>query len=109
MAKQENKLTKEERETLGEGKLLLGLTAQRGWTEVLKPYLEDRRTKSFPDPVDFKTQKEFTHAALSSSAFKKVIQELLHYLEVDIPEQVKTLEKKEKGELVEKDFGIGRG
>ena len=104
-----SKLLEEERKVLREGRQLLELTATRGWREVLKPYLEDRRTKSFPDPVDFKTQKEFTHAALSSSAFKKVIQELLHYLEVDIPEQVKTLEKKEKGELVEKDFGIGRG
>lgn len=74
---------------------------------MLKPWLEERRSKSFPDPTDFKTDKEFAYAAMTASVFKKVIQELLHYLEVEVPDRVKSLELKEKGET--KNFGIGRG
>ena len=39
---------------------------------------------------------------MTASVFKKVIQELLHYLEVEVPDRVKTLELKKKGE--EKSF-----
>lgn len=44
--------------------------------------------------------------AVSASMYKKVIAELLHYLEVEVPDRVKALEAKQKGEV--KDFGIGR-
>ena len=73
---------------------------------MLRPWLEERRSKSFPDPTEFKSDKEFTYAAMTASVFKKVIQELLHYLEVEVPDRVKSLELKKKGEV--KDFGIGR-
>ena len=73
---------------------------------MLKPYLEERQTKSYPDPTEFKSEKEFLYAAELASVFKKVIAELLHYLEVEVPDRVKSLEAKKKGEV--KDFGIGR-
>lgn len=73
---------------------------------MLKPWLEERRSKSFPDPTDFKSQKEFTYAAMTASVFKKVIQELLHYLEVEVPDRVKALEDKKKGKV--RNFAIGR-
>mgnify|MGYP001578730662 FL=1 len=73
---------------------------------MLRPWLEERRAKSFPDPTDFKSTKEFTYAAITASVFKKVIQELLHYLEVEVPDRVKALEEKKKGKV--KNFAIGR-
>lgn len=73
---------------------------------MLKPYLEDRRSKSFPDPTEFKSEEEFSYAAKTASVFKKVVQELLHYLEIEVPDRVKALEAKKKGEV--KNFGIGR-
>lgn len=68
--------------------------------------MEERRSKSYPNPLEFKDEKEFTYAALTASALKKVIEELLHYLEIEVPSRIKALEAKEKGEV--KDFGIGR-
>ena len=77
-----------------------------GYKEVLRPWLEERRSKSYPDPTEFKSEKEFLYAAQTASLFKKVIAELLHYLEVEVPDEIKQLEMKKKGEV--KDFGIGR-
>ena len=77
---------------------------------MLKPWLEERRSKSFPDPSEFAKHEDpkeaFYYAALSASIFKKVIAEFLHYLEVEVPDRVRRLQEKEKGE--EKDFQIGR-
>ena len=68
--------------------------------------MEERRSKSYPDPTEFKSEKEFLHAATTASLFKKVIAELLHYLEVEVPDRIKQLEGKREGK--EKNFGIGR-
>lgn len=38
--------------------------------------------------------------------YKKVVAELLHYLEVEVPDRIKALEKKKKGGTP--NFGIGR-
>lgn len=73
---------------------------------MLRPYLEARRSQSYPDPTQFDDKEKFYHAAVSASMFKKVVAELLHYLEVEVPARVKALQAKEKGE--EKNFGIGR-
>lgn len=99
-------LSVQEQEQLRVDKLLLGLTEQQGYREVLRPWLEEKRSKSYPDPTQFKNTKEFLYAATVASLFKKVVAELLHYLEVEVPDRVKALEDKEKGEV--KDFGIGR-
>lgn len=101
-----SKLNKLEQEQLSQDKLLLELVNQEGYQKVLKPWLEERRSKSYPDPTDFKSEKEFLHAAITASLFKKVIAELLHYLEVEVPDRIKALEAKKKDEV--KDFGIGR-
>jgi len=42
-----------------------------------------------------------------ASIYKKVIAELLSYLENEIPQKVKEMNKKKKGEAP--NFGIGRG
>ena len=66
-------LTKEEGKLLEDDKKLSFLVNSDGWREVLRPWLEERRAKSFPDPTDFKSTKEFTYAAITASVFKKVI------------------------------------
>ena len=99
-------LNKQEQEQLRQDKLLLALMEQEGYQTVLKPWLEDRRSKSYPDPTEFKDEKGFLHAAITASLFKKVIAELLHYLEVEVPDRVKALETKKKGEV--SNFAIGR-
>lgn len=43
--------------------------------------------------------------SVSASMYKKVIGELLHYLEAEVPERIRQLQQKQKGE---KDFQIGR-
>ena len=49
--------------------------------EYLKPLLEDKLNQSFPDPSQFKEEKEFMYAAMTASVFKKVIAEIIMYFE----------------------------
>jgi hypothetical protein len=76
------------------------------YREGLKPWLEERRAKSYPDPQQFKSEKEFTYAATVASVQKKVIAEILKYIEDEAPTIAKGLLDKKKGR--QKDFGIGR-
>lgn len=70
---------------------------------MVRPYLVERLNQSFPNPSDFKSTEEFTYAALAASAFKKVIAELLGW--VDAQDTVITqLVKKSKEE---NPFSIG--
>jgi hypothetical protein len=57
------------------------LSEHPGWVEYLKPLLETKLNQSFPDPSQFKDEKEFTYAAMNASVFKKVIAELMMYIE----------------------------
>ena len=77
----------------------------RGFQEVYRPFLLEKLNQSFPDPADFKKEDEFNYAAKTASVFKKVIAELLQWVDAQI-EQAKFLEKKEKGEIKDK-FNIG--
>jgi len=65
----------------------------------------DKLNQSFPDPSKFTKEEEFIYAAKTASVFKKVIAELLQWVEGHI-EMAKHLQAKEKGELKEK-FQIG--
>ena len=103
----QNLLSEQEEKQLSEDRFLLELVNHRAWGEILKPWLEARRSQSYPDPSEFKTEKDFYHAAVTASMFKKVIAELLHYLEIEVPGRIKALEDKKKNK--QPDFGIGRG
>jgi len=103
-----SKLSEQEKKVLQEGELLLQLKNSRGWQEGLKPLLEAKRDQSFPDPSKFKTEDKFLYAAKVASVFKKVVAEIIGYVEQGVPYTVERLRKKQKGELVEPDFGIGR-
>ena len=71
---------------------------------MLEPYLTERLNQTFPNPSDFKKLEEFTYASLAASAFKKVMSELLAWVEGQRA-TVETLEKKKKGEV--DNFEIG--
>jgi hypothetical protein len=62
--------------------------------------------EAFPDPQEFKDEKEFAYAALASSALKKSVVEIIAYVE-GMANQAKHLDKKKKGQIVDK-FAIGK-
>ena len=82
------------------------MSETKGFSQVLKPYLVEKLNQSFPDPSQFKKEEEFAYAAKVTSVYKKVIVELLQWIEMQV-EQAKHLEKKERGELPEDAFRIG--
>jgi hypothetical protein len=81
------------------------MAEDKGWQLVVRPFLTDKLNQSFPDPVSFKKEEEFLYAAKTASVFKKVIAELLGWVDNKV-EEAKYLEKKEKGEI-EDTFNIG--
>lgn len=78
----------------------------KAYQQGLKPWLEAKHSKSFPDPTDFTSEKEFTYAAKVASLYKKVIAEIIKYIEDEAPTMAKDLLDKKKGRI--KQFGIGR-
>lgn len=65
----------------------------------------DKLTQSFPDPSAFDSEEKFTYAAKTTSVFKKVVAELIQWIDQSI-EQAKFLEKKQKGEIKD-NFELG--
>lgn len=76
-----------------------------GYKEILKPWLETKLNQSFPDPIEFTGDPEYLYAAKTASIFKKVVAEILMYIDQQV-EQAKALERKKKGEAKSK-FNIG--
>lgn len=72
--------------------------------EVVKPFLVDKLNQSFPDPSKFVKEEEFVYAAKTSSVFKKVISELLIWVDAQVA-QAEFLKKKKKG--LKDNFKIG--
>ena len=64
--------------------------------EYLKPLLLSKLNQSFPDPSQFKEDKEFMYAALTASVFKKVIAEIMMYFEANADAYNKLESKKFK-------------
>lgn len=71
----------------------------------MRPFLEEKLNQSFPDPSQFTSDEDFLYAAKTSAVFKKVIAEILQWVEAN-GNQAQFLEKKSKGELENK-FSIG--
>ena len=65
----------------------------------------DKLNQSFPDPSAFTSESEFLYAAKTSSVFKKVIAEILGWVDEQV-EEAKFLRRKEKGEIKD-NFRIG--
>jgi LPS O-antigen subunit length determinant protein (WzzB/FepE family) len=85
--------------------MVWSLAEHRGWKQVVLPFLVNKLNQSFPDPSEFKKEDEFTYAAKTASVFKKVIAELLQWVDNKV-EEAKFYEKKEKGEIKDT-FNIG--
>lgn len=66
----------------------------------------EKLNQSFPDPVKFTNEEEFVYAAKMASVFKKVVAEILQWVEAGV-EEAKYLRKKKNGEIVDS-FEIGR-
>ena len=64
----------------------------------------DKLNQTFPDPSKFTKEEEFVYAAKVTSIYKKIIAELLGWLESQ-KDVIKTLRKKQKGQ--EDPFAIG--
>lgn len=94
-----------EQEALKLSRLVWATVETKGWQEVIRPFLMDKLNQSFPDPTKFTKEEEFLYAAKMASVFKKVIAELLQWLDGQV-EQAKYLQKKEKGEIID-NFSIG--
>lgn len=73
---------------------------------MLKPFLEAKLNQSFPDPAQFKLEKEFNYAAKTASVFKKVVAEILMFVE----NEKKTLDALNKKKYGKKDtsYQIGK-
>lgn len=76
-----------------------------GYKLNLKPWLEAKLNQSFPDPSTFTKEEEFVYAAKVASVFKKVVAEILMWVDSNI-QQAKILEDKKK-HGVKETFDIG--
>lgn len=65
----------------------------------------DKLNQSFPDPSKFTKEEEFVYAAKVTSVFKKVVAELLGWIDQKV-EEAKHLQIKQKGEIQDP-FRIG--
>ena len=74
-------LSKEEELALKEGREITAMSEMKGWQEYLEPWLKAKRDQSFPDPSQFDSEEKFAYAAKTASVFKKVVAEILLYVE----------------------------
>ena len=107
MDKQESILSLQEEQAFKEDNQVWQMAQSEGWQQVFRPFLVAKLQESFPDPSDFKKEEEFIYAAKVTSVFKKVVAEILGWVEQRI-EEAKHLEQKKKGELKDA-FEIGKG
>ena len=98
-------LSKQDKEAQEQARLVVNLSRHKGWSEVLEQWLKVKLNQAFPDPSEFKDEKEFTYAAKTTAIFKKVIAEILQFVESQ-KEAFEVYKKREAGE--EKDpFKVG--
>ena len=74
------------------------MSHNRGFQQVFKPFLEAKLNQSFPDPSKFTKDEEFLYAAKVASVFKKVIAEILQWIQ-EKEEAVEFYEAKKSGEV----------
>ena len=100
------KLNKQDKELLDQAAQVKEMSQHKGWAEVLEPWLKAKRDQSFPDPAEISDKDKFYHAAVSASMFKKVVAEIL----VFVDDQTKTynhLIQKQMNKLEKNKFNIG--
>jgi hypothetical protein len=103
--KQDN-LSKEELLLLKESSLVVQMANSEGYNQVVRPTLEAKLNQSFPDPSEFDSDEAYLYAAKTASIFKKVIAELLIFMDGH-RSRLEFLDKKMEGKTVDK-FEIGK-
>lgn len=96
----ESKLTEQEQQALRESQMVWELSEHKAWVEVFRPYLLDKLNQSFPDPTKItgiNRDEQFLYEAKVAAIFKKVVAEILQFVEGHV-QQAKFLERKEKGQ-----------
>ena len=104
----EEVLSKAEQESLDQFQLLLELKQTKGFSDVLKPFLDSRIKSSFIDPRKFKTDEEYIFACKVGWGWAQAASEVLEFIEVS-EKNVEFLKKKGKGELEDKFRDVTRG
>lgn len=88
------------------------MSHQPVWLEHLKPWLLERAKYSRVDPKEVANlgsgdKDEYLWRSLQRDIFVGVVEEIMAYVDNAI-NTVEYLRKKKKGEIVEKDFQIGK-
>lgn len=80
---------------------MVELSHHPGWAEVLKPWLEDKITNSWPDPKGFKSNEEFVYAYNIAHGWAEAANGVIAFVKQK-QDQVTYLRKKKAGEITDK-------
>lgn len=100
-----NNLSKEEQQELEEARLWAQFSKSRPWRVAVKPFLESKFRNSWPDPRDYKDDKEFLFAYAIMRGWAEAGREFFQKVD-EMVAKFEYLTKKSKGEL-KKPFRIG--
>lgn len=106
MARKQTNLSPQEQELFKESGQIVAMVQSEGWAQVLRPFLETKLNQSFPDPTEFQDDDGFLYAAKTASIFKKVVAEILNWVEGH-EIRLAALQKKLDGDS-EEEFSIGK-
>lgn len=73
-------LSRQEELALKQAADVVETTKTKGYTEIIEPFLLGKLNQSFPDPTQFKDDKEFLYAAKYASVYKKVVREIMDFI-----------------------------
>lgn len=83
------------------------MAQSEGWLQVLRPHLETQLREAFPDPTAFENDEKYLYAAKTTSIYKKIIAELLQWVESH-EQRLLALQKKLDGQVEVDNFEIGK-
>ena len=95
-----NKLSQAEKELQEQGFQVKEMAQSKGWSQVLKPFLESKISHSWVEPTG-KDDMSLLRDYKLAWAFAKAASEILELVE-RLQEEAEMLTKKEKGETVDK-------
>ena len=102
----ETKLTPSEQEDLKQSQHLLDLARNKGWQEVLRPWLQSKVQTSWLDPRKAGSDEELLYQYKVAWGFAQAADEILKFVE-SAKDKVDFYLKKERGEVTNK-FSIGK-
>ena len=106
MARRKPVLSLQEQELLKDSSLVVEMAQSEGYLKLVRPTLEAKLNQSFPDPSEFTSDQEYLYAAKTASVFKKVIAEILMFIDGH-KSRLEFLNEKAEGKT-EEPFAIGK-